>query len=554
MTLAERVRLLAVLAPATAPLACGAPPVPVPPPAPCVPPPAAASAPAADAGTPANDEAARRRLFADLVALVRRYHVFAPQTEKNLGHAWDAELPALEQEFARAADRDALELALIHLGNSLHNPHCGFDPRRQASVVTLDAAADVEWTGDKPVFYVTRAPAGSGASPGDVIESVNGVAAGDLLAHDALRSNANNWFAISRDVADDLTRRSTRSTKIGSHATWTVRPRDGGAAKTIDLAWRVDGPEASGDTDYAVNYERASCAGLRAAHYGPYALTSEGPNFCLYTSSDPRYRPYPIVRYFSFAYFRENEDSYEPGFHRARADHDGLLAGLAAVKGARAVLLDLRDNGGGSNPNWVMDWFAPAPYTDHYVFTKLDDDLRDPAFRHDANMDDPTEAQAFLAQLGTRTPGQEFAAKRPFFCKPGVCDWDNRYTPSHRVTTLPLALLVGPHCVSSCDSFTQQFSEWGFAPLVGEPTATGHTTRRLRREVTFLGETLGELVVAFSYEVSGKSGARVEGVPIALTERVDRTFANRDKYDALLVERAIAALAARPGKRPPSPR
>ena len=189
-----------------------------------------------------------------------------------------------------------------------------------------------------------------------------------------------------------------------------------------------------------------------------------------------------------------------------------------------------------------MDWFAPRPYVDHYVFTRLDEALRDPQTRKDANMDDPAEARAYLAALDARAPGETFTKRRPFFCRPDTCDWDNRYVPSHRVTTLPLALLVGPGCVSACDSFTQQFAEQGLAPLVGEPTATAHTTRRLKRAIVLAGDTLGTLDVAFSYEVSGVSGEPVEGVPIRLDARVDRTFANRERYDAILVERAIGVV------------
>jgi hypothetical protein len=157
-------------------------------------------------------------------------------------------------------------------------------------------------------------------------------------------------------------------------------------------------------------------------------------------------------------------------------------------------------------------------------------------------MDDPAEARAYLAELDTAPSGQAFTKRRPFFCRPDTCDWDNRYVPSHRVTKLPLALLVGPNCVSSCDSLTQQFDEQELGPLVGEPTAAAHTTRRLKRDIVFRGEVLGTLELAFSYEVSGVSGKPVEGVPIHLDERVDRTFANRDRYDSLLVDRAIAAL------------
>ena len=503
---------------------------------------AATFAPEAGTRAPVNDEAARRRFFADLVAMVRRYHVFAPQTEKNLGRTWNDELPGLEDEFARATTRDALIVALIHFGNSLHNPHCGFDPSSPTEVVVLDGRFDVEWKDGAPVFYVAEAPKGSAAVAGDIVEEIDGIPASELTAKNALRSNENNWFSIARDVAASLTIHSTRTTQEGSRSTVKLRARTDGAKKTIGLAWRRASSREEGGSDYALDYSRKRCGDLPTVDYGPYALTSEGPNFCLYTSKDPRRSAYPIVRYFSFAYFRHGEASYGPGFHRALADHDALAESLASVKGARAVLLDLRDNGGGNNPNWVMDWFAPAPYTDHYVFTKLDDDLRDPAFRRDANMDDPSEARAFLAELDARAPGEAFAKKRPFFCKPDTCEWDNRYTPSHRVTTLPVALLVGPHCVSSCDSFAQQFAEWGFGPLVGEPTAAGFTTRRLRRPIVFQGDGLGELVLAFSYEVSGKTGAPIEAVPTPLTERVDRTFSNQASYDALLVEKAISRL------------
>jgi hypothetical protein len=297
-----------------------------------------------------------------------------------------------------------------------------------------------------------------------------------------------------------------------------------------------------------VDYEKRSCSDLPSVDYGPYTLSAEGQNFCLYTSLDAHYRVYPIVRYFSFSYTRTTDESFAPVQHRVRADHDALLARLSALKDAQGVLLDLRNNGGGNNPNWVMDWFAPGPYTDQYVFTRLDDALREPSFLHDTNIEDEQEIRFDLAELEVRVPGQAFAKRRPLNCRPDTCDWDNRYVPSHRVTALPLALLVGPGYVSACDTFTQQFDEFNFAPLIGEPTATGQTSRRLKRDVVFHGERLGTLEMAFSYEVGGLSGKRVEGAPIHLNDRVDRTFENRGHYDALLVDHAIRALKR--GKQP----
>ncbi len=42
-----------------------------------------------------------------------------------------------------------------------------------------------------------------------------------------------------------------------------------------------------------------------------------------------------------------------------------------------------------------------------------------------------------------------------------------------------------------------------------------------------------------TYEVSGKTRQRIEGVPIKLNRRVPRTFANSKSYDKLLVRTAL---------------
>lgn len=493
----------------------------------------------------AIDEADRRRLFADLVTLVRRFHVFSPETERNLGRKWEDELPALEEEFARANNHDALIVALIHFGNTLHNPHCAFDPADKPTPLILDATADVEWKDGKPVFYVAVPPKDSAIVAGDIFEAVDGVPAAQFLERGLLNTNRNNWFGVAAALARRLAHRNSRTVAEGAHTMWTLRPRDGSGTKNIELVWHRPSSQTDQWNDYAVDYEKRSCGDLPPVEYGPYTLWAEGQNFCLYISPDARYRAYPIVRYFSFSYTRTMDESFAPVQHRVRADHDALLAGLSALKDAHAILLDLRNNGGGNNPNWVMDWFAPGPYTDQYVFTRLDDALREPSFLHDTNIEDEHERRFDLAELEVRAPGQAFARRRPLNCRPDTCDWDNRYVPSHRVTTLPLALLVGPGCVSACDTFTQQFDEFSFAPLIGEPTATGQTSRRLKRYVVFHGERLGTLEMAFSYEVGGRSGKRVEGEPIHLDERVDRTFENRGHYDALLVDHAIRALEKR---------
>src|SRR5690606_2215551 len=60
------------------------------------------SAASGPGGASRPDDAVAVADFDALVAMVRRYHVFAPQTEKNLGKKWDDDLPRLRAEFLAA--------------------------------------------------------------------------------------------------------------------------------------------------------------------------------------------------------------------------------------------------------------------------------------------------------------------------------------------------------------------------------------------------------------------------------------------------------------------
>ncbi len=457
--------------------------------------------------SPPTPEHDRKTLFDSLVADVRAHHVFAAATEKNLGRKWDDDLPALAREFADAKTDDALAVALTHFVNALHDGHCTYEPEGKPTTVTLPIRADVEWREGKPVFYVSRvddAVAKTLASPGDEIRSVDGVPAAELVTKLMLVSHQNNLRGVARDVAEYLTRRkSTAATTVeGETSSWVVGSKD----VTLRLQWAKASSHSTFD-EWAINYDVPTCSSLTPRDYGPYEVSARGEMFCVYGSHVKPYSDYPIVREFSFRYI-ESPDDVEHVEHRIRADHDILEHELARLK-PKGVLLDLRDNGGGNNPNWFMDWWASGPYVDRFVLTRDNGELGKP---------------------------------RPFFCKRGDCAWDNRYTPTHRVTTSPVALLVGSRCVSSCDSVAQLFAENHFGPLVGEPTAAAFTTKRARHPVTFRGKPFGAINLAITRELSGVTHEAIEGIPIHLDVPIDRTFSNRDGYDRLLVEGAIKAL------------
>lgn len=481
-------------------------------------------------------EAERRALFEELVKDVRAHHVFAEQTPKNLGRAWQDDLPALEREFLAARTERELVIALGHFGNALHDGHCQYEPESRGKTIALGIRADVEWRDGNPFFYVARVDDAAKmlASPGDAIRSVDGVAVSDFISRYTFVSHQNNVRGVARDVAEFLTRRneSNATTNEGDSSTWVV-----GDGKSLTLRWSKPTSRDEAD-EFEVPYDRPWCSTLPARDYGPYEVTARGLNFCIYASQVEPYKSHPILRQFSFLYTIGNGDLAQDEY-RVRVDHDVIAHELARLA-PKGVLVDLRDNGGGNNPNWFMDWFASGSYVDRFVETRLSGDFDTKEKLEKAGVGHVAD---YLKQLAARAPDQTFTKPRPFFCKHGDCTWDNRYTPTHRVTSAPIALLVGSRCVSSCDSIAALFAENHFGPLVGEPTAAAFTTTRIDQPVTVHGKPFGKVALAFTRDLGGTTREPVEAVPIRIDVPVERTFANRETYDRLLVDTAIKTLA-----------
>jgi hypothetical protein len=481
------------------------------------------------------------RLFDHLVAQVRRYHVFAPATQTNLGRSWDEDLPSLRAEFERAHTKDALLVALWHFGNSLHDVHCHFRAKKRGERMRLGFEVGVEKVGDAYRFYVERVTDEALAKElvaGDIVDDVDGVPAARLIEELGLASNMNSTENVALDVATYLTMRRTSTTLVreGTAASWRLRPRGGGASRTLRATWHVAGASEDG-SDYSIDYGTKGCVSADAKDYGPYELTARGYRLCIYTSTSPRFRDYPIVRQVSFA--------YDEIPHGPLADHALVRATLAAIK-PKAVLLDVQDNHGGINPNLFVEWWTDRPYTDTETRVVLDPTLlEDEAGEaHISSINGPVRAW-YGAELAKKAPGQRFSSPRPFMCRPGTCSWDNRYVPKHRVTSAPVALILGPDCASSCDALAWHFDQHDIGPVVGRPAMAGFTTHRARFDVVLRpGDApLGTIDYAISYDTAPGDDRSIEGSQVHIDAPVPRTFANHRRYDAVLVERAIDALA-----------
>jgi hypothetical protein len=531
---------------------------------------AAPAAPAPDAGPAFPDEGERRAIFVRLVEAVRAYHVFSANTRQNLGRRWEDDLPELEKAFASAADDATLRDVLGRFSASLHDGHLSYSPPERAGRgdhLTLGVTLDAEWVDGKPRYYVAALDARvAHAAPelrvGDLVVSAAG-APGDALARThALRSNENNWRGIASDVGRYLTSRSTArsATSAGTEEAWVFRhraPRAGGGASdvTVRLTWQKEAWAGEGedgepseesvtDIDYAPHH--CSLDLPDRAYPASYRLKSHGRFYCLYASDKAPYDAYPIVRHYSVYYQPLGNFTVAPRFllpnteWQVSAEYYALSAQLRALPRVRGVILDLRDNLGGNDPEWFLDWYAPAPYTDFFTNVRLYAEYADPAFRKRVdNVGDDWYRWYQRASAGMETGAE---VRRPFKCQNAECAGDNRFTPAHGLVSVPMALLVGPGCMSSCAHITQVFDENDFGPLIGEPTAASYTSQRFAYPVvTKAGLDLGTIRLGLSSDTSGKSGAPLEGATVHIDYPVERTFEGRDQWDAALVDAAVRA-------------
>ena len=501
----------------------------------------------ASPGEPLAEREERLELFRDLVAAIRERHAFSEQTEKNLGRAWSDHLPGLEAEFAAASTPEALTAAVWHLQNSLHDRHCFFFAKDPGAWLTLGFEAQVEWVEDKPVFFVARIidPGIAGAiSPGDLLQELGGVPADRFLEAFELVSNANNPRGIAHDVAAHLGSRlgALSGAREGEAVPARFSSRATGASISTTLSWRRPPPPRPRTTspNGPIDYDSAACANLPEPGYGPYSLQERGIRWCLYTSRQAPYDAHPIVRQLSFDY----TSGPGPAAHLLRAERRWLELALAALPAARGVILDLRENTGGNDAAWFLDWWAPGPYANHFVDFVLYRDFERFRQANPAGFSG-RDLGLYRGALESRAPGQRFWRHQPFFGRPEGCGPDQRCVPAHRVTSLPVALLVGPRCMSACDSFAQIFRENRFGPLVGEPPSAAYSLRaELPVTLPRSRRRIGVLHLAFSREQSGRTGEYLEGRLLELDQPLPRTFENRERYGQALVDAALRAFAA----------
>jgi len=86
------------------------------------------------------------------------------------------------------------------------------------------------------------------------------------------------------------------------------------------------------------------------------------------------------------------------------------------------------------------------------------------------------------------------------------CSGGNRFDPQHALLKVPVALLVGRNCHSSCAHFANIFDEYDFGPLIGEPTPSTVTAQ------------------SYPYAIRTRSGLSLDAAHVDAALRAFKTY------------------------------
>jgi hypothetical protein len=473
--------------------------------------------------TPAAiEQRARRAMFEQLVADIRAYHLFPDAWPQE---RWAAELPALEREVTAAVDRSALRVALSHVADSLRDGHLAFTPAggwADPGIAVLPVSFFQTGSALAPRFFVEKAAPDTGLAVGDELVRYDGIEAAALLAHFAPELDRASPAARAARLTELLQWRRTETHPgiLGSPVTLRVKRGD----ELVDAAavFKPNLPPPDPNSDPPV------CPARQRDYGAGYELARVGEHVCLYRGVSARTRRYPLVRHTAFFYGSEARIDHTA----IEQDHELVKAFLGATPHLAGVLLDLRDNAGGHHPDLFLPWYLAGPYPRTVRWVRLHRQLTDRARLMQA-LWNSVAAEEYVSRAAT---GEKWWVQA-FECDATECP----PMPNALVTKVPIAVLVGPRCKSSCDTFVHVWSERHAGPTIGEPAAAMLTSNRYPLDVRLGDESLGQLTVALSGVRATEHDAWLEGNPRPVDEPVEPSWPTAD-YEQKMIDTAIGAL------------
>lgn len=461
-------------------------------------------------------------MFEKLVTDIRAYHLFPDAWPME---RWAAELPALEREVMAALDRSALLVALSHVADSLRDGHLAFTPAggwSNPGIAVLPVSFFQTGSALAARFFVDKAAPDTGLAVGDELVRYDGIEAAALFAHFAPELDRASPAARTARLNELLQWRRTETHPgiLGSAVTMRVKRGDQFVDAAPVFAPNLPPPDPNSDPPVCASQHRDYGAG--------YELARVSEHLCLYRGVSARTSRYPIVRNTTFFYGRNGAIDYAA----IEQDHELVRAFLAAMPHLAGVLLDLRDNAGGHHSDLFLPWYLAGPYPRTVRWVRLHRQLLDLA----------RLTQALRSTWAAEEYVRRAATGEKWWVEANECNSDEcPPMPNALVTTAHIAVLVGPRCRSSCDTFVNVWSERHAGPSIGQPAAAMLTSDRYPLDVRLGDETLGQLTVALSGVRATERDAWLEGNPGPVDEPVEPSWPAAD-YEQKMIDVAIRAL------------
>lgn len=482
---------------------------------------------------PAKSE--QLQLFDTVRNLLTAVHVTSPITQARFPLGED-HWNSLRERFRDAADERALHRAIERAVTAFHSSHCRYHPRtplKSFQTGIFVAVADANET--EPFYIGSVQNKALGITRGDVIVSVNGIKADRLAISWRDRVPANSMLGVRYGIADSLSRPAEiDGYDAGSAFELVLRSSGSTSTKKVRVtASPLASPTSTGPAAEA-NYDYGTgCLGRRAEIYGAdFHVVARGVTFCVYRSAASGVSDVAVIRQPTFALAPE---VLEKGL---RADHS-LLSLALADPSIRRVIIDVRENGGGSNPLQFVSWWAEKPFTVPMLRVRLASVRQVEAAIEAPGYIGPPKAELFAST----PPGVEWSKPSPWLCPAPYCTGD-RMTTLHPVRTgLRLGVLAGPRCESACSTFVRVMHDNGVARIVGQTTAasTAPVRARVPLSTPSLGE-IGKVEIVLGELVLGAEGKTLEGNAVEPDPAIPADFESANDGSGVIRKAAAALL------------
>jgi len=434
----------------------------------------------------------RVSLFDQHLKLIEGGTLISERGIVGLGLTRPEQVERARQRYLSAATRDDAYWALLSLRNTTHDAHGdlvvpkSLRPEPRVVKLPMTFVADAWWTAG-PRFVVSESAIPE-VEPGFELERFDG-----RSIPDALRE-AFDWHSDSSLASFHL----WASRWFSSRDSWlTPIP----SRRSVSLS--LHDPRTGRRVEVIAAFEATSGTRARHAEDATRQPTFKGEHLSGFADAA---RGIAIVRIDSF--------------RSSRGDLEQLERFLDAQPPGTRVLLDVRENTGGGTGHQVLGLFIPCAIRSTSRVAVSVPLLRSSASFRAGVLRFASSDETARALSKELEAGRAVSSPVSFQCNARTCQTEFLVRPARARPPLPVALLIGPTCMSGCDQFAAMFADNSVGPVLGQPTRGASAPFRLPWPLPLANGTSASVTLNVGQTLR-PNGEVLEGNPVKPTAFVE---------------------------------